>query len=79
MRVAGGTFELTSAKDGIHSENADDASLGFVYIEDGRFAIKAEGDGIDCSSDVEIKGGELYIAAGDDGIQLAAAAGISGH
>ncbi|MEG2378533.1 MAG: carbohydrate-binding domain-containing protein, partial [Clostridia bacterium] len=29
VRIADGTFKITSGKDGVHSENADDASLGY--------------------------------------------------
>lgn len=32
LSVAGGTFALTCGKDGLRSENTEDASLGSVYI-----------------------------------------------
>lgn len=37
VKAADCTLNLNSGKDGIHAENADDVSLGFVYIEDGHF------------------------------------------
>lgn len=47
VRITGETgLTLDAGKDGIHAENNDDASLGFVYISGGTFAIEAEGDGI---------------------------------
>ncbi len=39
-------MELDTGKDGIHAENNDDTSLGFVYISNGTFDVEAEGDGI---------------------------------
>lgn len=50
MRIASGTFTLNSDKDGINSENADDTSLGFIYIAGGTFRITSDGDGMDASA-----------------------------
>lgn len=50
VRIASGTFTLNSDKDGIHSENADDTSLGFIYIAGGTFKITSDGDGMDASA-----------------------------
>ena len=62
--VASGSYTLTAGKDGIHSENADDTSKGYILIEDGSFTINAEGDGLDASSTVQLDGGTLDITAG---------------
>ena len=35
VRIASGEYVLTAGKDAIHSENADDTELGFVYIAGG--------------------------------------------
>lgn len=35
VRIANGAYTIVSGKDGIHAENADDASLGFLYIVGG--------------------------------------------
>lgn len=50
VRIASGTFTLNSDKDGIHSENVDDTSLGFIYIAGGTFKITSDGDGMDASA-----------------------------
>lgn len=50
VRIASGTFTLNSDKDGIHSENAEDTSLGFIYIAGGTFRITSDGDGMDASA-----------------------------
>lgn len=64
VRIAGGSFELTAGKDGVHSENTDDGEKGFVYIENGTFTIASDGDGIDASNYVEIVDGNFDITAG---------------
>lgn len=64
VRIAGGSFELTAGKDGVHSENEDDEEKGFVYIENGTFTIVSDGDGIDASNYVEIVDGSFDITAG---------------
>lgn len=53
-----------AGKDGIHSENSDDASLGFVYVSGGEVNIEAEGDGISAGSYVQIENGTFDILAG---------------
>ncbi|MGI5899253.1 MAG: carbohydrate-binding domain-containing protein [Christensenellales bacterium] len=46
VRATDTELTIVSGKDGIHVENTDDASLGFVYVADGSFDIESEGDGI---------------------------------
>ena len=47
--LTSGTYQIDAAshglsgKDGIHAENADDTSLGFVYLADGTFDITSDG------------------------------------
>lgn len=62
--IAGGTFNITSGKDGIHADNAEDASLGFVYIQKGTFNISSTGDGISASSQLMIDEGSFKIVTG---------------
>ncbi len=69
VRIADGTYAITSGKDGIHAENADDESLGFLYIADGTFAIASEDDGIHANSAVTIAGGTLDITESYEGIE----------
>ena len=63
VRIAGGTFTITSGTDGIHSEN-DDADKGFVFISGGTITITSTHDGIDATGAVTIEGGELTLTAG---------------
>lgn len=63
VRSINATFNITSGKDGIHSDNSDDTSLGFVYVENGTFNITSEGDGISTSAYVLIQD-ETFIGTG---------------
>lgn len=58
--------EITAdaGKDGLHCENNDDTSLGFIYISNGTLTIEAEGDGISAGSYLTIAGGNFSITAG---------------
>ena len=61
VRSINATFNITSGKDGIHSDNSDDTSLGFVYVENGTFNITSEGDGISASAYVLIQEKHLLV------------------
>jgi len=65
IRIAGGTFNLTAGTDGLHAENDEDDTLGYVYISDGTFTISAGDDGIHGNLGVQIDGGSLNIDAGE--------------
>ena len=62
--IAGGSFTISAGKDGLRSENAEDTTLGYVYIETGTFQITAEGDGISAGASVEILAGDYTITTG---------------
>ena len=65
IRITGGSqLTVTAGKDGIHAENDEDTSLGFVYISDGTIAVEAEGDGISAGSYMQIAAGTFQIQAG---------------
>lgn len=64
VRIASGTFTLNSDKDGIHSENVDDTSLGFIYIAGGTFRITSDGDGMDASAYMTILNCNATIKSG---------------
>ncbi len=65
IRVTGDSqLTVTAGKDGIHAENDEDTSLGFVYISDGTIAIEAEEDGISAGSYMQISAGTFQIQAG---------------
>ena len=65
VRIAGGSFTLKAGSDGIHAENDDDDSLGWVYIADGAFTIDAGDDGIHAKAFVRIDGGSFTISAAE--------------
>ncbi len=54
--IAGGDFSLTAGSDGLHAENDEDESLGYIYIGGGSFSVSAF---------VQIDGGSLQIAAAE--------------
>ncbi len=65
IRVTGETtLTIDAGKDGLHAENDDDESLGFVYISGGDFEIEAEGDGISAGYYMQITEGNFKIVAG---------------
>ncbi len=65
IRITGETsITVDAGKDGIHAENNDDASLGFVYISNGAMEIEAEGDGISAGASLQIEGGAINVLAG---------------
>lgn len=65
VRITGDTdIAADTGKDGIHSENNDDDSLGFVYISGGSFSLEAEGDGISAGSYMQVSDGVFDILAG---------------
>lgn len=65
VRITGETsMDIDAGKDGIHAENDDDASLGFVYISGGTLTIASEGDGISAGAYMQVGDGTLDILAG---------------
>ena len=69
VRISNSTkLTIDAGKDGIHCENTDDASLGFIYISDGTMNVEAEGDGISAGAYVQIENGtfDLLIGGGSE-------------
>lgn len=64
VRIASGSYTIVSGKDGIHAENADDTSLGFVYLADGTFDITSDGDGISAENWLQADGSVYTVKAG---------------
>ncbi len=64
VRFTNASLTATAGKDGIHCENNDDPSCGFVYISGGSLDIEAEGDGISAGYYLHITGGTFQILAG---------------
>lgn len=65
VRITGETLlDIQAGKDGIHAENDEDTSLGFVYVSGGTLDIQAEGDGVSAGSFLQIGDGAFRIQAG---------------
>lgn len=90
IKIEGGTMQIDSADDSLHSNNAVYISGGTIKAESGDDGIHAdtlliisEGnieisksyEGIE-SSQIEISGGTISIVASDDGINAAGGAGF---
>lgn len=69
VRIADGVFTLCSGKDGIHAENEDDTTLGFIYIAEGTLEITGEDDGIDAATALTIDGGTIDIVKSNEGLE----------
>ena len=77
LAVAGGTFTITSGKDGLHAENADDSSLGFLYVADGEFTIAAQGDAVSASGALQADGGTFDLTTGEGSASVTMSTGDS--
>jgi len=64
VRISNTQMTIDAGKDGIQAENADDASLGFVYISSGILTVEAAGDGISAQSYIQIEDGSLNLTCG---------------
>lgn len=62
VRIAAGDFRITATKDGIHSDNEEDTSKGFVYIADGNFQITVQDDGIHAGNQLLVENGTITIS-----------------
>jgi len=65
IAVSGGSFLLGAGKDGLHSENDDDETLGNIFITGGDFDIRVYDDGIHANSLLQIDGGSIAITAAE--------------
>lgn len=63
IRIADGVLVLNAGTDGLHAENDEDDSLGYIYIGDGTLEIRAGDDGIHATSVLQIDGGAINISA----------------
>ena len=78
IRIASGTYNLTSETDGLHISNDEDGEKGYLYMFDGSVSITCGSDGVDASGMIQIDGGSLEINAGDDGIHSEAKLEVDG-
>ena len=65
LAIADGSFTLTASEDGLHAENSDDDTLGYIYIAGGSFVIQAGDDAIHAISVLQIDGGSFSITAAE--------------
>ncbi|MEL7608798.1 MAG: carbohydrate-binding domain-containing protein [Bacillota bacterium] len=64
VAVLGGSIDISAGGDGIQTSNAEDAALGWIYIEGGALNISAKEDGIQADTALYIAGGTLLVTAG---------------
>ncbi len=64
IRVSGAKITTDSGKDGLHCENTENNTLGFVYIAEGEIDIASAGDGISAGNYLQINGGKFNIVTG---------------
>ena len=61
IRIMDWEFILNAGTDGLHAENNDDDSLGYIYIAWGNFTINAWDDAIHWVSNIQIDDGDINI------------------
>ena len=64
IRIRSCTITAKAGKDGLHAENNDDASLGFIYIAESTLDLTTEGDGISAGTYLQIPSGSITVLAG---------------
>ena len=76
--VDGGTVDVVAQGDALKSDEAEDASLGFISITGGSLDLTAGSDAVEAETAVLVSGGDLTLSADDDGIHSEAWLEISG-
>ena len=74
--VNGGIVDLDVAGDGLKSDNPENATLGYISIENGTFDVVSGGDGLAAKTNVLINGGIFNLKTGG-GSSVAVAANNS--
>jgi hypothetical protein len=69
IRIYDGEISINSSNDAMHSENDEDESLGYVFIEGGLINIVASDDAIRGNSAVVINGGTINIDSCQEGLE----------
>lgn len=64
VKIADGTIKITSEGDGIKSNNAEDASKGYVYIGGGKLDITSTTDGIQAETLLTVEKAEITLNTG---------------
>ena len=65
IAIADGTINITTSGDGLHAENDDDNSQGWVYICGGTLNIQSQDDGIHATTIAQFDGGTVSITAAE--------------
>ncbi len=64
VRLGNAQLHIDAGKDGIHAENTDDSTRGFVYLSGTSLKITAQGDGIHAGYYAQICSGTLDLHCG---------------
>ncbi|MGE4273721.1 MAG: carbohydrate-binding domain-containing protein [Desulfitobacterium sp.] len=64
VKIKDGTFALNTQGDAIQSDNAEDATKGFVYVADGSFTIETQGDAFQAETLLQTDGGTFNLTTG---------------
>ena len=65
IRIAGGNLSLNAGEDGLHAENDEDPTKGYIYIAGGQFDITVKDDAIHAESILQIDKGDFQISASE--------------
>ena len=65
IRIAGGNLMLNAGEDGLHAENDEDPTKGYIYIAGGQFDITVKDDAIHAESVLQIDKGDFQISASE--------------
>ena len=71
--VKGGNLTVDAKGDGLKSDNADDATKGYISIETGTFVVTSTGDAMAAETDVLIKDGQFNLISGGGSSKSASA------
>ena len=66
--VADGTINIKSDKDGLHAENDEDDTVGYIYIAGGTMTVEAGDDAIHATTIAQVDGGTIELT-GAEGIE----------
>ena len=65
IAVCGGDFTIAADKDGLHCENDEDNSVGWIWIAGGSFNITAGSNGIQATTGLQIDDGQITVSASE--------------
>lgn len=65
IEVADGTINIASCNDGLHAENDEDDSVGYIYICGGTFNITASDDAIHATTIVQIDSSNINLTGAE--------------